>query len=363
MKIFRCSVCQTPVYFENTACTACGTATGFAPGPLAMCAIDESGLARVSTDDGERVLERCANYEREQACNWLAARGEKFCLACQLNRTIPDLSVPGNQVLWERLETEKRRLVYSLLRLGLPITPRREGENGLAFDFLADPDPGFTERGRVLTGHDAGLITINIAEADPSERERMREEMDEPYRTILGHFRHESGHYYWDRLIEGTRWLAPFRELFGDERADYGEALARNYAAGPPADWHDHYVSSYATSHPWEDWAETWSHYLHMVETLETAWQFGFRTSPRAPNTKMLQSEPSADPYREEDFEALVSDWLPFTVALNALNRAMGQDLAYPFVLPSPVLEKLAFVHALVRETSDRSAPHPGPAR
>lgn len=353
MKIFRCSICRTPVYFENTACTACGTAMGFARRPVAMCAIEDTGMARVKTDGGEHVLKRCANYEQE-ACNWLVASDEEFCLACRLNRTIPDLSVPGNRVLWERLETEKRRLVYSLLRLDLPITPWRERENGLAFDFLADPDPGFTERGRVLTGHDDGLITINIAEADPSERERMREEMDEPYRTILGHFRHESGHYYWDQLIDGTRWLEPFRELFGDERADYGEALAKNYADGPPADWQDHYVSSYAASHPWEDWAETWSHYLHMVETLETAWQFGFSTSPRTPNTEMLQSEPDADPYCETDFEALVGHWIPFTIALNALNRAMGQDLAYPFVLADPVIEKLAFVHRLVRENADQ---------
>lgn len=362
MKLFHCSACRTPAYFPNTACTACGTALGFLRQTMAMCAIDETETVRLETEQGEKRFVRCANYEREQACNWLVAQGgdTPFCLACRLNRTIPDLSVPGNRVLWERLETEKRRLVYSLLRLDLPIIPRIEQENGLGFDFLADPDPGFTERGRVLTGHDEGLITINIAEADPAERERMREAMDEPYRTILGHFRHESGHYYWDRLIDGTGWLDAFRALFGDERRDYGEALAQNYAEGPPENWPEYYVSAYATSHPWEDWAESWSHYLHMVDTLETAWQFGFRTDPRPPNTQMLKSEPGADPYRTTDFETLVGEWLPFTVALNALNRSMGQDLAYPFTLTASVIEKLKFVHDVVHENAGRQVGHSG---
>lgn len=363
MKLFRCSACQTPAYFDNTACTACGTALGFAPEAMAMGAIDEAGTARVQTQGDERRYGRCANYRHEGVCNWLVAQedGADFCLACRLNRTIPDLSVPGNRVLWERLENEKRRLVYSLLRLQLPISFRSEDPNGLAFDFLADPEPGFTERDKVMTGHAAGLITINIAEADPAVRARMREKMDEPYRTILGHFRHESGHYYWDRLIAGTPWLDRFRSVFGDERADYGEAIAQNYAAGPPDNWQAHHVSAYAASHPWEDWAETWSHYLHMLDTLETAWQFGFRTNPRAANTEMLQSEPDVDPYQAADFDNLVGQWLPFTVALNALSRAMGQDLAYPFALATEVLEKLAFVHAVVRDNARLSdAGRPG---
>lgn len=358
MKLFHCGACRTPAYFQNTACTACGAALGFLPDSMAMGAIDETGTVRLETRDAVTHFVRCANYEREQACNWLVAEAADtpFCLACRLNRTIPDLSVPGNRILWERLETEKRRLVYSLLRLDLPIVPWTDDETGLAFDFLADSDPSFSEQGRVLTGHDAGLITINIAEADPAERARMREAMAEPYRTILGHFRHESGHYYWDRLIDGTERLDDFRELFGDERRDYGEAIAQNYADGPPEDWPQHYVSAYATSHPWEDWAESWSHYLHMADTLETAWQFGFRTNPRPANTQMLQSSPDADPYRAADFETLMSEWLPFTVALNALNRSMGQEPAYPFALTTPVIEKLAFVHEVVRGNTGETA-------
>src|SRR5262249_50270393 len=154
----------------------------------------------------------------------------------------------------------KRRLVYTLLALNLPLVSRQEDrESGLSFEFLADPaDPAAP---RVMTGHAGGVITVNVAEADDAERERRRLQMNEPYRPLLGAFRHEIGHYYWDRLIRGSARLAAFRETFGDERADYAEALDRHHAGGPPGDWQDRFVSAYASSHPWEDWAETWAHY------------------------------------------------------------------------------------------------------
>ena len=344
MKLFSCPVCGAPVHFENSLCTACGAEIGFAPGPMAMVAPGPDG----SVTAGGRTWRKCEHYAQLQGCTWMVEDGAPFCLSCRLNRTIPDLSVPGNAALWQRLEAQKRRLVYALLRLGLQVVPKSVDAAGLAFDFLADPPQGFSER--VLSGHADGLITLNIAEADPAVREAMRADMDEPYRTILGHFRHESGHYYWDRRVRDSGWLAPFRALFGDERADYGAALHQHYEAGPPADWASRHVSAYAASHPWEDWAESWSHYLHMTDTLETAWAYGLKLDPRWGGGAALGTEAAFDPYRVAEFAALWAQWVPLTVALNDLNRAMGHEPAYPFALSPAAVEKLAFVHRVIRE-------------
>jgi hypothetical protein len=194
------------------------------------------------------------------------------------------------------------------------------------------------------------LITINIAEADPVAREQMQAAMDEHYRTILGHFRHESGHYYWNRLIRDTEWLGPCRELFGDETLDYSKALERHYQAGPPADWQERFVSAYAASHPWEDWAETWAHYLHIVDTLETAHHFGIQVDPGVTENRALDVSLDFDPYQEDRFDVHIAHWLPVSFALNSLNRSMGHDHAYPFVLSPAVLKKLDFIHRVVRD-------------
>ena len=174
------------------------------------------------------------------------------------------------------METAKRRLVYSLLNLKLPVANKSEDpRQGLAFAFLSDvvkPDGSVS---KILTGHENGLITLNIAEADDATREKVRLAMNEPYRTLLGHFRHEIGHYYWGRLVRGTNFLEPYRELFGNEEANYDEALKRYYASGPPVNWQDNYISAYATSHPWEDWAETWAHFMHIQDAVEVANDFG----------------------------------------------------------------------------------------
>jgi hypothetical protein len=200
----------------------------------------------------------------------------------------------------------------------------------------------------VLTGHDGGVITVNINEADDVERERMRVSMHEPYRTLLGHFRHEVGHYYWDQLIAGTAEEAGFREMFGDERADYGEALKRHYAEGAPTDWSAHFISAYASMHPWEDWAETWAHYLHILDTLETAYAFGLRVRPGlAEPADGLKADIRVDPYRLESFDALIGLWLPLSFAVNSLNRSMGHPDLYPFVIPPAVMEKLRFIHGV----------------
>jgi hypothetical protein len=305
------------------------------------------------------LLRLCANGSEHGVCNWLVpdASPHSLCVACRLNRTIPDLWVDGHLALWQTLETEKRRLVYALLRLALPVVPRSEDPSGLAFDFLAGPEAGLPEREPVLTGHHDGLITINIAEADPAERERMRSRVAEPYRTLLGHFRHESAHHFWERLVrDDAGRLAAFRARMGDERLDYAQALDRHYREGPPADWGDHFVSPYASSHPWEDWAETWAHVLLIIDTLETAVQYGLTAVADGLGTRIapVADEPgrSFDAYAATDFAPLAARWLPMSLALNSLNRSMGHAHAYPFVLPKAVIAKLHFVHGVMRQSA-----------
>jgi hypothetical protein len=214
----------------------------------------------------------------------------------------------------------------------------------LVFDFLAE-DPGTP---KVLTGHENGLITLNINEADDAQREKIRKQMGEPYRTLLGHFRHEVGHYFWDVLVRDGGHLAECREVFGDETADYNDALKVHYAEGPMANWQEHFISAYATSHPWEDFAETWAHYLHIVDTLETAHAFGMRIRPRVVKSPELQAVMDFDPYQARDFDTIIEAWLPLTFAMNSLSRSMGQADLYPFILSSDAIRKLGFIHKLV---------------
>lgn len=353
MKLFECEGCGNAIYFENTHCEICSRLLGFRSDRRALVALEtvDNGLLQPLGDDAVR-FRSCANQDRG-GCNWLvpADSGEEFCTACRLNRTVPDLSNPEHRQLWQVLETGKRRLVYSLLRLGLPLASKQDDEaHGLAFDFLADAVTGFREGPQVMTGHAAGLITINIAEADPARREEFRQTMAEPYRTVLGHFRHEVGHYYWERMVRDSPVLDDFRALFGDETQDYGDALDRHYEQGPPADWLSRYVSAYASSHPWEDWAETWAHYLHMVDSLETAYAFGLRVRPKAGPALDQATAANFDPYREADFERIYDTWLPLTFAVNSLNRSMGQPDLYPFVLSQAANEKIAFIHRLIRK-------------
>jgi hypothetical protein len=355
MKLFSCDACGHTLYFENVACTNCGHRLGFVPDTRELTAFDpvaDDHWQPVKGADSGEGFRPCANGIKHQTCNWMvpASEADPLCLSCRLNRTIPDLSVPGHLLLWQRLQLAKNRLVYSLLHLGLPLIGKQEApEQGLAFDFLGEPNPRFHEDSGVITGHAQGLITIDIAEADDAVREKVRNEMAEPYRTVLGHFRHETGHYYWDRLVRDTNRLADFRACFGDERRDYDAALQQHYAEGPPPEWMQTHVSRYATSHPWEDWAETWAHYLHMVDTLETAWHFGLRLTPRVAQVEQLATTAPFDPYQAEDFVHLAEAWFPLTIALNSLNRSMGQTDAYPFVLTPAIQDKLRWVHGVIR--------------
>ena len=349
MQLFRCGACGQTVFFQNITCERCGAKLAYRPDAARVEAVEPAGDGRWCPLGGGPAWRDCANAVHG-ACNWLVPDDDPagLCRACRLNHTIPDLTVDRNLQLWQRIELAKHQLVYSLDRFGLPVTGRDSDPAGLAFDFLADPATGFHEGPQVMTGHAEGLITLNIAEADPAARERTREDMAEPYRTLVGHLRHESGHHYWEKLIRDSRHLDACRALLGDERQDYGESLQRHYAEGPPADWQARHVSTYATAHPWEDWAETWAHLFHLVDTLDTAVAFGLHVEPpAAPDV----AAPAVyyDPYRHADFDRLVAAWLPVILAVNSLNRSMGQPDLYPFVLAPAVLDKLRFVHAVVR--------------
>ncbi|HSG63754.1 MAG TPA: putative zinc-binding metallopeptidase, partial [Gammaproteobacteria bacterium] len=331
----------------NTRCINCGRRLAFLPDRRTMSALEAAGegLWRAPLAGMTALYRPCANGTQGDVCNWMVPQPDEnpWCRSCRLNQIIPNLDDAQNRLYWKRIEVAKRRLVYSLLRLGLPIVDRHQDPQlGLAFNFLADqPDSGeFSDSigpsWRVMTGHADGLITINVAEADDVERERMRTRMNENYRTLLGHFRHEIAHYYWPRLVRDTGRLDAFRALFGDETEDYASALERYYSQGAPPDWQTRYVSAYASSHPWEDWAESFAHYLHMTDTLEAAADAGV-----LPGMPTLAALP-------RDIEALTQRWREFAIVLNALNRCMGLPDAYPFVLSGRADEKIAFVHQAI---------------
>ena len=351
MKLFTCAACHEAVHFENSTCTKCGHALAFLVDHTTLAALEPvdgaPGLfAALGAGGGRYRL--CGNQIDHAACNWAVPEADthRFCRACRLNELIPDLSDREAEQEWLKLERSKRRLIYTLLALGLPVDPRSEHPRGLAFSFKKDV-PG---EEKVLIGHDAGLITINIAEADSPFREKTRISLGEPYRTLLGHFRHEIGHYYWDRLVADSLSLEPFRRLFGDERASYDDAVATHYQRGAPENWPSRFVSSYASMHPWEDWAESWAHYLHMVDTLDTARSFDLvvRAPDAAGDAKPRVATRRLD---FDDFDDLTRAWTPLTLALNSLNRSMGLPDLYPFVLSEPALRKIRFVHDLVERT------------
>jgi hypothetical protein len=354
MKLFECQNCAQALYFENTVCESCGLHLGYLPSQHTISALKDDGSAWQALAQPKERFRYCANAQHG-VCNWLveAETPEQFCTACRHNRTIPDLSQPENLMHWRKIEVAKHRLFYTLIKLGLPLASKVEDrEGGLAFDFIASQE-GPQGHIPVLTGHDNGLITINLAEADDPERERQRSRMGEPYRTLLGHFRHEIAHYYWDQLISGSASLAEFRETFGDEQQDYAAAVQQHYASGPPPNWPERFVTAYASSHPWEDFAETWAHYFHMVDTVETASAFGLSVRPKVSQGSTLAAKIDFDPH-DADMNRIIDAWLPLTFAVNSINRSMGLPDLYPFVLAPAVIVKLGFVHRLIHAGQGR---------
>ncbi|GGZ09755.1 zinc-binding metallopeptidase family protein [Novosphingobium colocasiae] len=354
MRPYPCPNCRRLNHFEVRVCPGCSATLGYEPGRDTFLFLADNATTWRDGEGNEAPVVVCANNNDFQICNWLVETDDDtpMCRACRHNRTIPDLAEPTVPERWAKVEAAKRRMFHTLIRLGLPLetkaeeTPERQG---LAFDFLHDPEAEATGHRRVLTGHDDGLITLNLIEADDAERERTRAAMGEPYRTLLGHFRHEVGHHFWSRLVApDAKRLEAFRALFGDERADYSTALQAHYADNGGNIWTDAYVSHYATSHPWEDFAETFAHYLHIVDVLATGGGLDLSLELGAPGAPR-EVEIGFDPYTAEAAR-LAEAMAPLAFAMNAMNRAMGQPDLYPFNLSKAIVGKLAFIEQLARD-------------
>ena len=325
MKAYTCRVCGNALYFENSVCVSCGTPLGYSRDERDIVPVDAAG---VYVDADGLVWHVCRNLNLS-GCTWLAPLEGGQCFSCDLTRTRPsDDDAPGLRN-FPVAERAKRQLLRELDALGFTVVGKDvDRENGLAFDLLS------STLSPVMIAHDDGIVTIDLAEGDDSHRERIRRQLDEPYRTMLGHFRHEVGHYMeWQLVERHPDVLARARELFGDETIDYAASAQRHYDQGPPANWHEDYISAYATMHPYEDFAETWAHYLHICDTIETAVAYGL-----LPATDIVG----------RDFRDLVEAvWIPLSTALNLVNRSMGANDLYPFVLPPHVVDKLEFVAGL----------------
>jgi hypothetical protein len=340
MKPFRCSVCGQLLFFDNSTCLSCGSLLGYLPDVRDVVALRlaPNGLERA---DGIAGLYRhCAN-RLVARCNWLLSCDDPLalCASCRLTTVRPNDRETDSLAAFADAEAAKRRLLHQLSSLGLPVIGRSvDSASGVAFELLSS-------RGRtVITGHDSGVITLDLSESDDVHREFVRQQLGEPYRTVLGHLRHEIGHYYWQLLVvEGGRQDA-FRSLFGDERRSYQESRERHYASVLDGDWSGTHVSQYATMHPWEDWAETFAHYLHIDAGLATATGIGLSIGEPA-----RSAGAAAWATREHiTIGAMVQEWLGLTIALNAMARSIGQPDLYPFVLSPNVVEKLDFVHCAI---------------
>lgn len=326
--------CGAEIFFDSRICEACKSPLAFNPRTLKFDRIEKTNKHSNHPPNGSRLCQNGVDYS---VCNWLADYNapQGLCFGCQFNRTIPNLARPTNVKLWAIIEANKKRLLFSLIRLGLPLANGWQlPDRGLLFDFLEDTrsiptaEPSF-----VTTGFLAGVITLNVLEADPASRLAQQEAANEVYRTVLGHLRHESGHYVFSLFSEDDSLQKGFFRLFGDSARDYTAALQSFYANGPLANWHQHHITPYASAHPSEDWAETWGHYLHIQDTLETAASFGL-----------------VDAYPEYlDFRQKIQSWRRLSVGFNELNRSMGLSDAYPFVINDNVAEKLGFADRVVK--------------
>jgi hypothetical protein len=336
------------VFFENTSCGTCGNDLGYL----------ESGFGMASKPTKDKWLiagqdyQYCSNF-RHKVCNWLVESNSDsgLCTSCETNRTIPNLDIAGNLEKWRKIEFAKHRLIYTLQKLNLPVKSKEKDPiTGLFFDFKGRKVGAAVSAKPIRTGHQDGVITLNINEADPVHREFMKVEMSERYRTLLGHFRHEIGHYYWQFLVFPSEpKLTEFRSFFGDERVSYKNALAHYYKVGAPKDWRNNFISKYASAHPWEDWAETWAHYLHIIDSLETAYSYGVVVSPRTGNSTSLEMKADFDPCYEMNFDRIIASYIPLAAAVNSINRSMGLADLYPFTFNRQVTNKLRSIHRLIK--------------
>ena len=351
MAPYQCPNCSRLLHFEARVCPSCAFTLGYDPAANVFLFLVDGATTWRDHDGEPHDVVVCANNNEYEVCNWLVPTNDNtpFCRACRYNKTIPDLSGPQVPERWGKIEAAKRRLIQEIIALRIPcetmIEAAENGTFGLAFDLLYDPVGEESGTVQITTGHEAGLITLNVMEADDAKREAMRNRLGEPYRTLLGHFRHEIGHYYWARLVESDpQWLAECRAIFGDDTMSYEEAHEKHYG-GEGSGWTTDFVSSYATMHPWEDFAETFAHLLHIKDALATIGGFGMRLM----NWPGEDVQPAVDfdPYTA-DTQTLVNEWRPFAFAENAINRAMGQPDLYPFHISEAITAKLDFVNRLL---------------
>ncbi len=319
MRLYRCPACGATIFSQNTQCDTCGAVLLYDP----------------AADAFVNEAEPCANRD-EIRCNWAAAEPGALCHSCAMTEVIPDTFHGDNRELWSETEASKRRVLITLGRWGW-FTPADPGPMP-RFRMLSEE----TREGEVavIMAHASGLITINVTEADLVERLERAEVLGERLRTMTGHFRHEIAHFLFERLRDRAGFLDAFRALMGDERADYGEALTRYYAEGAPPGWQDGFVTRYASAHPHEDWAETVTHLLHLTDILDSAVAAGLPPPG-------LEAD-AYDAYAETDTGRLIDLGLEVSIAVNHVNRSVGRQDLYPFVLSPAVREKLAFVHGWV---------------
>lgn len=380
MKTFKCSCTDHPIlFFESSTCVACGRTVGLDDkfDKVEPYDLDEETGQYFKASNPTIRYQKCDNHADFKTCNGMvnlntfiptANEGEVLCFACCFNETIPDLSIAEHIPLWKKMEVAKRRAIYTLKALSLPLRNiSLDPEGGLSFDFTTDRDVSdhFASRlsghDTVFTGHNCGHITINLAEADDVARSHTKHAMGEHYRTLLGHFRHELGHYYFDKLIAcSPKKHALCKKYFGDDELDYQEALNKHYKNGAPKDWRDEFISEYATMHPYEDWAETWAHYMHIMDTLETAKNFsitGSTSANKAETEELGELNLPQGSYffsSQTSITSILDTWIDFSVILNSLNRSMGMNDAYPFVLSEPVRTKLSFIHHAIHDRLNR---------
>lgn len=356
MHALTCPICNSLSGFAAQNCPQCGTTVGVHLPSRSLVVASEEGV----DVDGRRWV-RCSNWDRND-CNWMtpsevsdADSGMRgLCFPESLVRRRPDLA---DTIAGEKLRPttfDLRMLVYQLVDLGLPVMPFWRSQGGLAFDLLSS----LSEGRPVIIGHAGGVITIDLAETLDAHRERLRVQLGEQYRTMLGHFRHETGHYYENILVEtgegAELYLDKCREIFGDERAGYADALDRHYRQGPPENWREAYISEYATMHPWEDFAECFAHYLHITGTIDTARESGLMLESDQVRFSMDRDIVPLASYADQPVERLLYDWKWLSTMFNRVNQAMGARPVYPFEIPPPVVRKLGFVHRVVRETAKR---------
>ena len=380
MKTFRCSCEDRQIlFFESKFCVACERTVGVDDtfNKVEPYNLDKKSGYYFKVNQEKVPYQKCNNNSKYQACNGMVNMNtfvpvpddedEVLCFACRFNETIPDLSVIEHIPLWKTMEIAKRRAIYTLKALSLPLENTLQNkESGLSFDFITDRNvkDHFTSKLKdqdiVYTGHDDGHITINLAEADEVARSNTKLAMSEKYRTLLGHFRHELGHYYFDKLIIGSpEKHALCKKYFGDDELDYSEALEKYYKDGSPENWRDDFISQYATMHPYEDWAETWAHYMHIMDTLETAKNFNITgsTTGRSDDKEDVGNlHLPQDSYffsSQTSITSILDTWMDFAIILNSLNRSMGMNDAYPFVLTQKVRIKLSFIHHAIHDNLD----------